>query len=336
MRGVVGWDIGGVNTKVARAAGGALLGTGSVPLQIQHDFEQLPFVLRQLARDIGTQADDRHALTFTAELSQRFRTKAEGVHAILDAIESALPDADISVLATDARWLTPREARNATLLVSASNWMATALLVAQKHADALLIDVGTTTTDIIPIVSGKVQAQGRTDLDRLVARELVYTGAVRTPLEALVSALPVSGDVVMPAAEGFALTGDVHVWLGSLAAAAYTAPTPDGRPATREFAGERLLRAVCADRSMLSDDAIDAIARAAAEAQLRQVHSAIVQVRDRWPQLRNAVVAGLGDFIAERAARLAGLDIVRLRDTWADASTVAPAAAAALLLHQAS
>lgn len=334
MRGVVGWDIGGVNTKVARAEAGALRGSRSVPLQIQHDFDRLPFVLRQLARDIGAQPDDRHALTFTAELSQRFRTKSEGVHAILDAVESALPDADIRVLATDARWLTPRDARDEPLAVSASNWMATALLVSQQHADALLIDIGSTTTDIVPIVGGQVKARGRTDLERLADSELVYTGAVRTPVEALLRALPVRSDLVMPAAEGFALTGDVHVWLGSLAPESYSIPTPDGRPATREFAGERLLRTVCADRTMLSDAAVTVIAHATADAQVQLVLAAIRHARERWPELQYAVVAGLGDFIAERAAKLAGLEVVRLRDTWADASIVAPAAAAALLLDQ--
>lgn len=334
MGGVVGWDIGGVNTKVARAQGGVLASTRSVPLAIAQDFDRLPAVLRQLADEVGARPSDRHALTFTAELSQRFRTKAEGVAAILDAVEGTFGGADIKVLATDGRWLTPTEARAMPLVVSASNWMATALHIAERYPNALLIDIGSTTTDIIPILGGQVRALGRTDLERLAAGELVYTGAVRTPVEALVTALPVQGNLVMPAAEGFANTGDVYVWLGSLAPEDCVLPTPDGRPPTRKFARERLLRVVCADRTMLSDDAVTAIARTTADAQAQLVSSAIARARERWPELAVAVTAGLGDFIADHAARLANINVVPLRNTWDGASTVAAAAAAALLLDR--
>ena len=62
-----------------------------------------------------------------------------------------------------------------------ANWSATAWAVAERHPDTLLVDIGTTSTDIIPIVSGSVAALGHTDPDRLLSGELVYTGAVRTP-----------------------------------------------------------------------------------------------------------------------------------------------------------
>ncbi len=76
--------------------------------------------------------------------------------------------------------LSPRRAHT-PLTVAASNWVATALVVADEVPDAILIDMGSTTTDIIPIVGGVVRAIGLTDPDRLASGELVYTGALRTP-----------------------------------------------------------------------------------------------------------------------------------------------------------
>jgi aspartokinase-like uncharacterized kinase len=207
-------------------------------------------------------------------------------------------------------------------------------VVAQAVPDAVLIDIGTTSTDIIPIVGGEVAAAGWTDPDRLASSELVYSGAVRTPVEALAASVPFRDGGIGLSAESFALSGDVHIWRGDLQPADYTASTPDRRPATREFAGERLARAVCADREMLDDRDVTAIADALAAAQIARIAAAIATVRTRHAPLRTAVVTGLGAFIATRAARQAGLDVVSLADALGDgAARCAPAASVALLLQ---
>src|SRR5207253_1626806 len=83
-----------------------------------------------------------------------------------------------------------------------------------------------TTTDIIPIRGGAPMARGRTDVERLREGELVYTGALRTPVEAVAPTVPVRGHETNVSAEGFALVGDVHVWRGELAPSDYSVPTP--------------------------------------------------------------------------------------------------------------
>jgi aspartokinase-like uncharacterized kinase len=206
------------------------------------------------------------------------------------------------------------------------------MVVSMHHPDAVLIDIGTTTTDIVPIVAGRVRATGVTDLDRLGTGELLYTGVVRTPVEAVVRHVTVRGARVAVSAEGFALTGDVHLWRGDLAEAECDAPTPDGRPATREFAGERLRRVVCADRDMLCDDDVSAIAGCVAEAQIEQVAEAIRSVVRAHPALSHALVSGRGGFLAAAAARQAQLEVRWLSsDLGADGARSAPAAAVALL-----
>ena len=133
-------------------------------------------------------------------------------------------------------------------------------------------------------------------------------------------------------AEGFALAGDVHVWRGQLAPRDYSVPTPDGRPVTRELAGERLARVVCGDREMLDEAAIDAIAAALWDAQVARIAAAVGQARRRHPALTLAVVTGLGDFLAAEAARRAALRVAHLAAALGPAARHAPAAAVALLL----
>jgi len=231
--------------------------------------------------------------------------------------------------------VTPADARKQPLTVAAANWVATAQAVAAHHPDALLIDVGTTTTDIVPIVGGAVAAIGRTDPERLVSGELVYTGAVRTPVEAMASYVPLGDALAAMSAEGFAIAGDVHVWRGDLDPADYTYRAPDGRPATREFAGERLARVVCADRDMLDETAVTRLADALARAQVRTIHAAVQRVHERHPSIETAVVTGLGAFIGTAAVRASGLTVVPLSDRLGVAGArSAPAVSVALLLER--
>lgn len=333
---ILGWDIGGVNIKVTRLEGATdapVIRSMCLPFELKHDTGALAPRLTEAGRAVGAASGDLHAVTMTAELSQAFRTKREGVGFVLDALETAFPEARLQVYTVEGRFVTPPEARTLPLSVGAANWAATARLVARSIPTCILLDVGTTSADLIPIVSGQVVVQGQTDPARLLSGELVYTGALRTPAEAVVPRVPLWGGSAGVSADGFALIGDAHLWLGRLSPVDYTCPTPDGRPPTREFAGERLARTVCADREMLDDSAVDAIAGALASAQVRAVAAALEGILERWPGITTAVVAGLGDFIAVEAAETVGLDIVRLADRLGQSARTAPAAAVAWLLR---
>jgi probable H4MPT-linked C1 transfer pathway protein len=336
MGSIMGWDVGGVNIKGARLIAGAPPKVALEPFELQRAPGCLSSTLTAVAQALGSNAEDHHAVTMTAELSQFFRTKREGVDFVLDAVESCFASDRVHVFGTDGRFRPVVEARLDPLQVAAANWVATARLVAQTADSCLLIDIGSTTADIVPIVSGEVVATGRTDPERLTSGELVYTGALRTPTEAVAQMVPFRGERAGVSAEGFATMGDVHLWLGRLRPEHYTAPTPDGRPATRAYAGERLARVLCGDRDMLSDGDVDAVARALADAQVALVAAAIERVRARHPEITTAVVTGLGNFIAADAARQAGLAVTRLAERLGEAAAlVAPAAAVATLLEQA-
>lgn len=337
MPSIIGWDVGGVNIKAARVTAGAPVQVVLEPFELQRAPDRLAPTLAAIAATLGTAPADRHAVTMTAELSQFFRTKREGVDFVLCALETVFGADRLHVFGTDGAFHSVDAARRDPLRVAAGNWMATAALVGRWAPTCLLLDVGSTTTDVTPIVDGLVAARGRTDPERLAAAELVYTGAVRTPAEAVAHHVPFRGVRAGVSAEGFANMGDVYLWLGALTPEDYTIPSPDGRPATRAFAGERLARVVCGDREMLAEDDVDAIARGLEEAQVAAVADAVRHVAGRHPQIRAAVVTGLGDFVAAAAARRAGLEVVHLAERLGNgAARTAPAAAVAVLLGEAT
>jgi (4-(4-[2-(gamma-L-glutamylamino)ethyl]phenoxymethyl)furan-2-yl)methanamine synthase len=330
---VTGWDIGGANVKAAhvlRDKRATTVTTVSRAFEMWKDPAALADVLRTVAVDLP--AAEATAVTMTAELSDVFRTKREGVTTILDTVR-AVAQGPLSVFTTDGHFVTDAEARARPLTVAASNWMATAMLVARYAADALLVDVGTTTTDVVPIQGGRVAGKGRTDPERLLAGELVYTGAVRTNVAAIVPAVPLAEAECPVAAEYFAVSGDAHLLLGDLDPAAYTGSTPDGRAPSAASAAERLARVVCADVEMLAAGEILAIARAIADAQVRQIAAAMCRVAARSRARPDVIVTGLGSFLAHRAAAAAGFSARDLNDVLrVDVGWAAPAAAIAWLL----
>src|ERR1700722_16485596 len=145
----LGWDIGGVNTKVSRVADGHVVDTRVRPFEVQRDPGALVALLRALATDVCATGAESHAVTMTAELSQMFRTKQEGVSFVLDAVATAFPGADTHVYTTDERFVASNQARRMPLAVAAANWVATAAIVGRTVDTAVLGDIGSTTTRVI-------------------------------------------------------------------------------------------------------------------------------------------------------------------------------------------
>jgi probable H4MPT-linked C1 transfer pathway protein len=323
MGGVIGLDVGGANTKAAWRDGDARR-VLSRPFEVWRDRAALSALLREVVAEVAPDGARAIALTMTAELSDAFRTKREGVHFVLDAAQAALDGAELRALTTGGELVSLGEARARPLHVAAANWVASALAVAAVHPDALMVDAGSTTVDVIPIAGGRVAARGRTDLDRLLASELVYTGILRTNLAAIAPRVPVRGGWCPVASELFAISADAHLILGHIAPADYDCPTPDGRPPTVDCARERVARLVCADAEQLTTAEIDAIAAFLHAEQVRRVAEAITTVGASGP----VVALGSGAFLVREAA--GGHELAEL--PWSAAErAAAPAAALAAL-----
>lgn len=342
---VVGWDIGGANVKAACLSieHGRIqsLRVASQPFEIWRAKDRLPQVLQaSLAAVLPDQLPVAHAVTMTAELSDVFATKREGVQFVFDSLQSAFPAAEIYALNLTGQFEQLAVAQSHPLDFAAANWVASASWLARQYPDCLLIDVGSTTTDIIPILDGKLAAFGRTDLERLAAGELVYTGLLRTNLAAIVQSVPLQGRICRVASEYFAISADIHLVLGHISPPDYVCPTPDGRAPTVDSARARLARLVCADTEQLSPTEIDTLAAHIYLQQVRQIEDGLSQTLSRLPALRTFPVLALGSgaFLAAQAAHHLGLQTQSLPADWIQPDSslapgdAAPCVAAALLL----
>jgi len=325
-------DIGGANIKVAH--GGGLART--VPFEVWKRPDELSQAIATAVAAFPI--CDRAAVTMTAELCDCYPTKAVGVSAVLDAVVAGIPGRSIVVWGVDGEFHPVDEARRQPRLAAAANWLALATLAARliPQARALLIDIGSTTTDLIPLDRGRVAARGHSDTERLQTGELVYAGIRRTPICALATELPLRGTPTGLAAEIFASTLDVYLTLGAIEPNPADLSTADGRPATVQAARDRLARMVGADRDGLS--AADALAFAGTADLCLMNRLKLAAERACEPTIGRpaaAVIAGSGVFLARRLAdRVIEPDgtIISLKEAWGTLASSAGCAYALVAL----
>lgn len=291
-------DIGGANLKSADGRGYAAV--RSFPLWRAPE---------QLAAELGeviaaAPCCTKIAATMTGELADCFATTADGVAAIVAATTAAAAGRAVSIYSTQRKLLSPDDAVEAPMLVAASNWHALAAFAARyaHFHPAILVDIGSTTTDVIPLNENGSAAIGATDPERLLSSELVYTGVERTPVSALVRTLPWRGHHCPVAGELFATAADAHLLLGNLSEEPENCDTADGRGRTRAAAHQRLARMICADANTFSREDAHLAARAIVDNQIDIISTAIQRVAARMAAPpETLILSGHGEFLAEAA-----------------------------------
>jgi probable H4MPT-linked C1 transfer pathway protein len=334
---IIGWDVGGVHLKAARAVNGRIVDAVQLAAPLRGGLERLQAAFAEAAARMGEA--DRHVLTMTGELADTFPSRAEGVARLANVAKEQL-GAHVQLYAGRSGFIAPADAERHVLDIASANWHASAALIGRRHPNALLIDMGSTTTDIVPVAGGAVAARGYTDAERLSAGELVYTGLVRSFLMASAPRAPFGGTWTPLIAEHFATMADVHRILGTLPNGADLMVTADGRDKTVEASRARLARIVGHDAADADDGAWHALAAWFAENQLRAVTDGAMLIvsAGRLPAEALILGAGIADGVVREVARRLGRpyrpfdSVLDVADgARAAASHCAPAAALAQL-----
>ena len=338
MATVIGWDIGGAHLKAARAESGRITDALQVASPLRLGLERLRQSFAEAKARMGKA--DRHVITMTGELADTFASRAEGVVSLTHAaVHELAPDA-VAVYAGRAGFVAPAQADRHVVDIASANWFASATLVGKALGSGLFMDIGSTTTDIVPVAGGAVVARGYTDAERLAQGELVYTGIVRSFLMATEMRAPFAGSWVGLIHENFANMADVQRILGLLPDGADQMSTADGREKTVAASRVRLARMIGCDAD--DGDAADwsRLAQWFVEAQLRAVTDGAMLVLSQGTLVSDAAVvaAGAGAAVVHEVARRLGRACVGFEtiihaapNAQAAASNSAPAAAVALL-----
>jgi probable H4MPT-linked C1 transfer pathway protein len=306
MQIIIGWDIGGAHLKAARAEDGRIVRACQIASPLWLGLEELERAFSEAKALVGEAG--LHAITMTAELSDAFPTREEGVQGIADLAGRMLAPNRTLFYAGRSGFVDRLDVAAHAKKIGSANWHASALLVGQRAPEALFIDMGSTTTDLIPIVQGRPAALGTTDSERLAHGELVYTGLSRTFLMAGPKLVPFEGRWTPLMNEWFADMADVHRILGQLPANADLMDAADGREKTIAASRARLARMIGRDSGEADDAAWDRLARFFSEVQLREIEDATALVFSRGAIGDTAPIvgAGIGRVVIRRMAERLG------------------------------
>lgn len=345
-----GWDVGGAHVKLARLerdAGGALRLRDAMqwPCALWLGLDRLQQTIAAAQQRWPDLHQAEHALTMSGEMVDLFPDRAAGVQAIVQTLGAALAGAPLHCWAGELTWLGAADAPAAWAAIASANWLASAELAARTVGDGLLVDIGSTTTDLVPLRAGRAAARGRSDAQRLQSGELLYLGVARTPLMALAPRVPFAGASHNVMNEYFATTADIYRLSAELDPQHDQHPPADNGAKDLPSTRQRLARMVGRDACEGSDADWLALARHWRQCQIDTTLAELQRVASDagLPADAPLVAAGCGDFLVAELGAACGRPVLSLAALClplhpaADAAVArwaqvgAPAAAVALL-----
>ncbi|MCW7077563.1 MAG: hypothetical protein OCU22_00305 [Canidatus Methanoxibalbensis ujae] len=329
----IGLDIGGANIKVA-SSDCSIARTIYAPLW--KDRTALHRILSAISYEDGAEGREelRSAsvgVVMTGQLCDCFRTKAEGIIFIKNAVVSIFRGAKF--FSTNCSFENASVVDSHPLLFDATNWLASSFYLSKDMKNFIFTDVGSTTTDVIPVVKGEIRAAKR-DYERLMRNELIYEGVLRTNIAFICRKFRIKGVECAASSELFAITADAYLALGLLSEEGYTCDTPEsgGAERTKEAALRRLSRVVCADLEEIGHDVAMDIARQVRDAQVKHLADALREKRERY-NINVVFSAGIGEFIVREAADMINMETISASEIYGkDISAVFPSFAVSNLL----
>lgn len=283
---------------------------------------------------------NRFAVTMTGELSDLFCDRKTGVETLVGKLSSSLGSNATFWMGRNG-FGSAQDAIDHHRDTGSTNFLATMAVIASRVPDALLIDFGSTTADILTIRNGKPAPRGLTDAERQTTGELVYTGLTRTSIAYVTNLIPFKGQLCTLAREHLATMSDARRILGELPEGVDLHATADGMGKTYQESVVRFARLVGRDAVEGSADEWRIAAAYVREQQLHSIYEGVLQVFSANPLPFQApiITAGIGaesaGVIALRLGRSPvtfGSLIGAPNDLRLPVTRAAPAVAVALLI----
>ncbi len=324
---ILGLDIGGANTKAAliKFQNKQILESFSYKEYFpfwEKTLNDIPRMLKRIVEKIIKENSynlnqiDNISITITAELSDAFQTKREGILTILDALSEVFIVNKLYFINNVGEFIDYAAAKRFPNSIAAANWASTSLFLGGFVSQCILIDAGSTTIDIIPIQFSIPVPIGKDDITRLINHELIYTGGLRATIPSITHFVPYKEQMIRISFEKFALVSDVHRILKNISQDDYITETADNRSTSLEDCYSRLAKIMCMDKESISKKELDDIAKYIYDKQIeiisKEIQDFIEKLIKRLPEFKINplfVITGLSaDFLIEKSLKNLGLN----------------------------
>ena len=230
---IIGWDIGGAHIKAAKIDFKKKTSkTKQLYSPIWKNVNYLKKSIKLIKKKLGK--TNYHAITMTAELSDIFPDRKNGVKHIINLSSKILGEKNIFFY-SKKNFLKKKLAIKKPFELNSMNWHATASFVSNFFPNCILVDIGSTTSDIIPIKNKEIISKDVSDYQRLKSNELIYLGVLRTPIQAVERKKNLIN-------ENFANLSDVYRVLNKIPSTFDLLPTLDRKTKNKHDSARRIAR----------------------------------------------------------------------------------------------
>lgn len=309
----IGWDIGGAHLKMASVdRGGSINLTKQLPTPLWQGLDSLKSALSAMRHHVSGESVT-HTITMTAELTDIFKDRKSGVKVLSKFLAKHFHTEDLHLYAGNSGLIRADEASVYSMEIASANWHASARFVADNIDKGVFIDIGSTTTDIIPFASGQLLNIADTDYQRLRENELLYTGIIRTPVMAVTDKIFYARQWQNIVAEKFSTMADIYRLTGDLNEADDMLPTADGAGKKPSDSARRLARMIGLD---LPDEnnlhAFINMAKHIANLHFETINKSLSMVLSRVgvKPIKHLVAAGAGRFLVRKLALKNNLEYI--------------------------
>lgn len=280
----------------------------------------------------------RCGITMTGELCDFFKSRKHGVDKIIKTSKSLKFK---TYFFTNKKENFLRKSKFSS--IASMNWLATGKFLEKKIKDALIIDFGSTTTDLIFIKNYKIRNKFFSDFDRINNNELVYTGLTRTPTPFLSNLIVIGKKKYNLASEFFSNTGDLYRIKKLLPPGVDLLDSADGKSKSFTNSLRRLARNLCLDYKKNNTKILEIVAEKLIEIQMNKIFKESKKLIKKNISSKNIplIVCGIGKKIIQKYAKKNDYKIIDFEDFLIgekkmklNASFHAPASSCAFLISE--
>ena len=202
----LGWDIGGANTKVCVFDNNfKIIDLHTKNIKVWNNFSDMKVFFKYIS-NIYDSFEIYNLVTITAESCDNFKNRKHGMTEILSNCSNYIKG-NILFFTNIDKYVDFETAIKSPERLFSTNWILTSKFLNKKKDIDLIIDIGSTTTDII-FKNMNIQ-DNINDHMRLSNKTLLYLGVIRTPLSMMADNINYNGQDISLVNEVFATTGDI-------------------------------------------------------------------------------------------------------------------------------
>ncbi len=276
------------------------------------------------------------AITITAEMCDNFKDRKEGFKKIIKLCQILEFKKYFYVNNSQIFKKKPKYSEFISM-----NWHSIGRFLENKVDNAILLDFGSTTTDLVCIKDNRIANEYFDDFLRINNYELKYTGFTRTPLYGITHEIKSTNNVQKIIPENFSESSDIYRVLNKLDKKNDVDKTSDNRGKTKKESLIRISRNFGFDYKILFKKKIEKICNEISSIQLYSIYEAMNKLQKKF-QIKKPtiIVSGIGQDVLSDYLKKKGIKTIYLHKFLRKsklnkkASFHAPALSIALILQK--